>query len=118
MGDRLVGTVSGTRLRRTPIARSRMKRRLADLAAASYSESGAAIRTGQKMSCPLTKLVCHLNTIQVAHRAIGIEPARRGLCVRNGFWAVAHRQTSAPGRVRLTDYSEVMRHIELVDNGV
>ncbi|PPB84970.1 hypothetical protein B0O95_10151 [Mycetohabitans endofungorum] len=95
-----------------------MKRRLADLAASSYSESGAAIRTGQKMSCPLTKMVCHFNAIQVAHRAIGIEPARRGSCVRNGFGAVAYMQIAAPDRVRLTDYSEVMRHIEIVDNGV
>ncbi|MEJ2768904.1 hypothetical protein [Mycetohabitans sp. B46] len=50
-----------------------MKRRLVDFAVSSYSESWAAIRTGQM---------------------------------------------AAPGRVRLTDYSEVMRHIKLVDNGV
>jgi hypothetical protein len=38
--------------------------------------------------------------------------------VRSGFGAVAYMQIAAPGRVRFTDYSGVMRHIELADNGV
>ncbi|MCF7694977.1 hypothetical protein KPG66_02205 [Mycetohabitans sp. B2] len=54
----------------------------------------------------------------MAHRAIGIELARRRLCVRSGFGAAAYMQIAAPGRVRFTDYSGVMRHIELAGNGV
>jgi hypothetical protein len=105
-------------LRCRPIACSRIKRRLANFAASFYSESRTAIRTRQKIRCPLPKMACHLNAAPVAHQAIGIELARRRSCVRSGFGAAAYMQIAASGRVRFTDYSGVMRHIELAGNGV